>query len=179
MLAKNLSLISEFDQYSKYQWTSGSLNNLGESITFKDVSGNTIDYVSYSSISPWPVEVSGQDYYLKLIASHLDNTLPESWEAKSLMITGSKMISSKHVDKTEDVALKSIKIYPNPVKDVLFIELNEQAVITIYNISGQKIQTMSLNEGHHSLNVSQWSKGTYLIRVSGQKETTTYKIIKE
>lgn len=179
MLAKNLSLISGFDQYTKYQWISGSLNNSGEPMTFKDASGNIIDDVSYSSISPWPIEANGQGYYLKLISSDMDNALPESWEAKSLTVSSAKMISSKDVDKTEDRTLKSMKIYPNPVKEVLFIDLNEKSVITVYNISGQLIETKSLNEGSNRLNVSYWNKGTYLLRISGLKETKNYKVIKE
>ncbi|RZK64107.1 MAG: lamin tail domain-containing protein, partial [Pedobacter sp.] len=109
MLAKNLSLISGFVQYSKYQWTTGSLNNSGESTTFKDSLGNTIDNVTYGSVSPWPIEANGQGYYLKLIAPDLDNTLPASWESVSLIATSAKMSSSKSIDKTEGTTLKSIK----------------------------------------------------------------------
>lgn len=178
MLAKNLSLISGFDQYAKYQWTSGSLNNSGESMTFKDSSGNIVDYVSYMNVSPWPVEANGQEYYLKLMASDLDNTLPENWEAQSLTFSKAKMSSSKAAEEG-NITLKSVKIYPNPVKDVLFISLNEKAVITVYTAGGQLIETKSLNEGDRSLNVSSWSKGIYLIHVSGQKETKTYKVMKE
>ncbi|MBB6369050.1 lamin tail domain-containing protein [Chryseobacterium shigense] len=179
MLAKNLSLISGFDQYAKYQWTSGSLSNSGEPMTFKDVSGNTIDYVSYSSAAPWPAEANGQGYYLKLIAPDLDNTLPGSWESKSLTSSNAKKGSSKPVDKTEAVTLASIRVYPNPVKDVLHIDLKEKSVITIYNTGGQMIETKSLNEGNNTLHVSYWNKGIYLISISGQKETKTYKVIKE
>lgn len=179
MLAKNLLLVSEFNQYTQYQWASGSLNNSGEPMTFKDISGNTIDYVSYNSLSPWPAEANGQGYYLKLISSDLDNTLPESWEAASITPSMAKMSSSKSADKTREVALKSIKVYPNPVKDTLHIDLKEKSSITVYNIGGQLIETKSLNEGNNTLNVSDWNKGVYLINISGSKETKTYKVIKE
>ncbi|PQA96891.1 hypothetical protein B0A69_02155 [Chryseobacterium shigense] len=179
MLAKNLSLISGFDEYTKYQWTSGSLNNSGEAMTFKDSAGSTIDQVSYTNVSPWPVEANGQGYYLKLKASDLDNALPESWEAKSLTFSQAKMISSKAAEKEGDIMVKSVKIYPNPVKDILFISLKEKSVIRVYTSGGQLIETKSLDEGEHSVNVSSWNRGTYLIRVSGQKEVKTYKIMKE
>lgn len=178
MLAKNLSLVSEFGQYTQYQWTSGSLNNSGEPMTFKDAVGSTIDYVSYSSILPWPIEANGEGYYLKLIASDLDNTLPESWEVKSLTLSNLKM-AAKRIDKIEDVHSESVKFYPNPVKDILFINLKEKSVITVHTISGQLIETQSLSEGNSTLNVSGWNKGVYLINVSGSKDAKTYKIIKE
>lgn len=179
LLAKKLSLITGFSDYTKYQWTSGSLANEGEPITFKDGSGNMVDYVSYLPGTPWPVEANGQGYYLKLISTDLDNTLPESWESKSLTSSNARMNFSKPVYKAEDVTLESTRVYPNPVKDVLFINLKEKSVITVYNTSGQLIETKSLNEGSNNMNVSYWNRGTYMIHISGQNGTSTYKVIKE
>lgn len=173
MLAKKLSLITGFDDYAKYQWTSGSLNNDGEPVTFKDASGNVIDQVSYLPALPWPVQANGQGYYLKLISTDLDNTLAGSWEATSLSPSTSRMTIS------ENTTLESIKVYPNPVKDNMFINLSGKSTVDVYNVNGQLTLTKSLSEGKNILNASDWKTGVYYIRISVGSGTKTFKVIKE
>jgi hypothetical protein len=183
MLAKDLTLISGFDQISKYQWTSGSLSNSGEPITFKDVAGNTMDYVYYGTNSPWPVQANGQGYYMKLISTNLDNSLPESWEAISLANPMFKSLAGKSMQqKSVDLSNNSInetKVYPNPMKENLFINLIEKSVVSIYNMAGQIVKVKTFDAGKNILNVSDLAKGGYLVKVQGEKQTRTYKVVKE
>lgn len=180
MLAKKLSLITEFNDYTKFQWTSGSLNNDGEPITFKDTSGNVVDYVSYLSTLPWSIQANGQGYYLKLISTDLDNTLAESWEATSLSPSAARMSISENTKSEKTLsAIEGIKVYPNPVKENLFINLLEKSIVAVYNISGQLVFTKSLSEGKNMINTSEWKTGMYYIRISGASGDKTFKVIKE
>lgn len=64
------------------EWTSGSINNTGETIFIHDTDGNLLDEVTYSSSAPWP-DANGTCFSLELSDPGLDNNLPESWCASS------------------------------------------------------------------------------------------------
>ncbi|MBB6371938.1 lamin tail domain-containing protein [Chryseobacterium shigense] len=185
MLVKDLALVTGFSQHNKFQWTSGSLSNSGEPITFKDKSGSTVDYVFFSGISPWPVEANGQGSYLKLISSDLNNELPASWEAKSISsdAASAKMAKPTGQRMRTDIDTvdnnRGIKIYPVPMKDILFVNLNEESVISIYNMTGQIVKTEKLDTGKNSIDVSGLSQGGYLIKIQGEKESKVFKVTKD
>ena len=62
-----------------YKWTSGSLNNSGETIELVDASSNFVDSVAYSSSSPWPDQSNGIGASLEFCNMSLDNNLVSSW----------------------------------------------------------------------------------------------------
>lgn len=62
-------------------WTSGVLDNAGESIRLVDAASNEMDEVSYLSGDPWPAEPDGTGPSLSLINPRWDNRLPENWYA--------------------------------------------------------------------------------------------------
>ncbi len=75
-----------------------------------------------------------------------------------------------------DLKKTKIKIYPNPAKDVLNIS-TEKAIITveIYDSLGRLIKT----ETGNNINVSQLSKGHYLIKIKTNGQELIEKFIKE
>lgn len=58
----------------------------------------------------------------------------------------------------------NINIYPNPVSDVLNIELSEKASFIIYNIIGVIVKESLLYEGRNEIPVSDLPAGTYFIK---------------
>ncbi|WP_312825021.1 T9SS type A sorting domain-containing protein [Epilithonimonas sp.] len=71
-----------------------------------------------------------------------------------------------------DVTKASIKLYPNPVKDILKINLSDNEninEINIYNVAGQKLKTISKQT---EINVESLSKGVYLIDIKTDKNKT-------
>ncbi len=75
--------------------------------------------------------------------------------------------------------LNSVRMYPNPVKDQLHVasEQNIDAV-DIYNTLGQLVRSHSCNGTDVDINVSNLSRGTYLIEVTNQKAKSILKLIK-
>lgn len=72
----------------------------------------------------------------------------------------------------------NMSISPNPVKDYLFINGNEQVIkATIYTINGCLVQT--LNTLDNKINVSNLSQGMYILMVQTDKGITQNKFIKE
>ncbi|MFD2540925.1 T9SS type A sorting domain-containing protein [Lacinutrix gracilariae] len=79
----------------------------------------------------------------------------------------------------DDISLNtnSVKLYPNPVSDRLFIKSTEQVEnISIYNINGQLIkQTIEATNG---IDVSVLPSGLYMIQITTSNNTINQKFIK-
>jgi len=62
-------------------FTSGTINNSGETIVLSDNSGTIVDTVAYASTGDWPSAANGAGSSLELISPDLDNALASSWQA--------------------------------------------------------------------------------------------------
>ncbi|MBX9734143.1 MAG: T9SS type A sorting domain-containing protein, partial [Chitinophagaceae bacterium] len=72
-----------------------------------------------------------------------------------------------------------IKVYPNPVKDLLSISFdNEITAVSVYNLLGQEVLTKYINANEANVDVSSLSSGTYLVKVTSNDLVKTLKIIK-
>ncbi len=70
----------------------------------------------------------------------------------------------------------SIQIYPNPVKEKFIINTNEKIeIVEIYSQTGQLLKTAKSKE----INISNFPKGNYILKVKTDKDNITQKIIKE
>ncbi|WP_343329203.1 T9SS type A sorting domain-containing protein [Polaribacter staleyi] len=77
----------------------------------------------------------------------------------------------------------NVDIYPNPVLDIFTISAPVSTFnqYEVYNINGQRIlsDSVSNNTGEVEVNLQQFSKGIYMIKLNGVQFSKTYKIIKE
>ena len=75
-------------------------------------------------------------------------------------------------------SLSELKIYPNPVSNGKFYitsDSDSEKNIIIYNTLGQEVlQTKSINQ---SINVANFSKGTYYVKITEAGKSTTKKLI--
>ncbi len=75
-----------------------------------------------------------------------------------------------------------IAVYPNPVSDVVNIELDENTGLETYSIyatNGKRIDTGVLKESMTAINVSFLDPGIYLLKIVMNKKALNFKIIKE
>ena len=80
----------------------------------------------------------------------------------------------------EDFAINELKVYPNPVLDVLNFSFDKEiTAVSIYNLIGQEVITKSLNSNQASIDVASLSAGTYLVKVISDNEVKTLKVIKK
>ena len=90
---------------------------------------------------------------------------------KNSLVTG--------VDQIEQVA---ISIYPNPVKNELFILLPEQgkAIISIYNMVGQQLYNNEYNDDTRlkTIDIGNLPQGMYMVRIEYNWQQITKKIVK-
>lgn len=74
---------------------------------------------------------------------------------------------------------QEIIFYPNPAKDYINFKLKEvKGSITLYSILGQEVLTKQINSKEFVLDISNLSKGTYLIKLSENGNLKTVKFIK-
>lgn len=70
-----------------------------------------------------------------------------------------------------------VKIFPNPAKENLSIELDVKEMaqyIKIFDINGKLIQEVNLNFNNVSINTSQYSAGAYLFDIYSKDDKTIY-----
>ena len=77
-----------------------------------------------------------------------------------------------------------IKIYPNPAKENLIIELTESNIsqnstISIYNIQGQLCRQIISNQPKTEVDINDLSTGLYVIKLNNEKESFVSKFVKE
>ena len=78
--------------------------------------------------------------------------------------------------------LIAIKLYPNPVKDLLTLEgltPNIKTNISIIGLQGSVLAKTTANNSTYSWNIKQLPAGTYYVRIEAGKNVTTLKFVKE
>ncbi|PLX08905.1 MAG: hypothetical protein C0596_03555 [Marinilabiliales bacterium] len=74
-----------------------------------------------------------------------------------------------------------MKVYPNPVKDILFINTNidepRNSYLYLRNISGQLIYEISdLKKGELFIDVSDFKPGLYFLQINNGQSSRTIKV---
>jgi hypothetical protein len=77
-----------------------------------------------------------------------------------------------------------IKIYPNPAKDNLIVELIRNIdlrnnTISFYNIAGQLIKQLSTKQAKTEIDIHDFPAGLYVVKVNNEKESFISKFVKE
>jgi ligand-binding sensor domain-containing protein len=81
-----------------------------------------------------------------------------------------------------EISEKEIKVYPNPVKDVLYIQTQtdfSKLLYEIRSIDGKLMYSSRQQNRFHEIDMNSFSKGTYLLRIVGNSNTRNLKIVKQ
>lgn len=85
-------------------------------------------------------------------------------------------LSAKTFDKLD------FKISPNPSSEVLNIVLPNQpqnVSVEVFDVLGKKVFSTTLSDSKQSIQVSEWTKGFYLVRIVSDNGTQTKRFIKQ
>ncbi len=86
-------------------------------------------------------------------------------------------------DPANQIFNSNLKTYPNPVEDLLSVDLLDvtgYGTISILSLDGKELQTQTTNGSSIiTINLSHLSQGIYLCRYSSAAEIKTVKIIKQ
>jgi Leucine-rich repeat (LRR) protein len=114
------------------------------------------------------------------IGNSVSNTASIYFDYLSPTITNIETTSFESLGN-QTIETSGIKIYPNPVKDILNIQTENSIfveAISIYNSLGQVIQTIT-NPNNLSINVATLRTGVYYLTVSSENRSSTIRFIKE
>ena len=79
----------------------------------------------------------------------------------------------------ENFVINELKIYPNPIIDVLNFSFEKEiTAVSIYNLLGQEVITKTVNSNETSINFAGLTAGTYLVKITSGNEIKTVKVIK-
>jgi guanyl-specific ribonuclease Sa len=81
---------------------------------------------------------------------------------------------------TDDLVIKNFEYYPNPVKNVLIIS-NTSIIdeVTFISIKGETLLAKKINGLRSEIDLSNFSKGVYFLKVKAEGTEKTVKLIKE
>lgn len=74
----------------------------------------------------------------------------------------------------EEAQILNVNVYPNPAKDMVFVEGEGIETVALYDMLGNCLRSMDYNLGKE-LNVSGLSRGTYILRLTTQDGRVGYK----
>ncbi|PKP27020.1 MAG: hypothetical protein CVU03_00275 [Bacteroidetes bacterium HGW-Bacteroidetes-2] len=81
---------------------------------------------------------------------------------------------------TQDNTINGLTYFPNPTTDVLHINaLQNIEDISIYNLLGQKLMQVKPQQEKVSLQISSLNTGMYIMKITSEGKTATYKINKK
>ena len=92
---------------------------------------------------------------------------------------------SSTVNQINQTQRSAIRVYPNPVSDVLTVEMAESlrgnGIIEIYSRDGRLIQTLRSTQVNATtqINVSSLSQGVYICRIRTGNQTSSIQFVKQ
>lgn len=144
------------------------LSNQDEDLVLADGFGNVIDDVHYYGTPPWP-DADGNGYYLALIDPDLDNSLPENWMASKETVVSEK----------EYISDSELSVFPNPVHDIMRIQSDSEIrSLSFFDIQGRLLRTIDSYGKTCEVNISHFSKGTYILEITSSEKIYTRLIVK-
>jgi len=81
---------------------------------------------------------------------------------------------------TPNFTANNFKYYPNPVTNVLNLSYNKNITgVQVYNLLGQQVLAKSINQNEAQLNLATLAVGTYLVKVTANDASTSFKVVKQ
>ena len=80
----------------------------------------------------------------------------------------------------KNVERANISIYPNPTTDFVTLEgFNNISKISVYDLSGRMLKTISTLNDNQVIDFRTYSKGIYMLKINSEEGITTFKLVKE
>ena len=148
-----------------------SINTSVINASVLDNSGNLIDSAvtnTGNSLSFVRTLTPG-DYFLKIVSTTPTNTNYQT--PYNFVISTTLGIANNDINK--------VTFYPNPVKDILYLDNSSASKAMIYSLLGQQLEVKDMQSSSSSIDMSKYAKGIYLITLENENQTQTIKVIKE
>ncbi|MBS1636458.1 MAG: T9SS type A sorting domain-containing protein [Bacteroidetes bacterium] len=70
-------------------------------------------------------------------------------------------------------------LYPNPASDAVFVNLREHAVLSVFSVHGELVESQVLQEGLHRIDISGLTEGIYFMHVQTKNKLYVTKCLKQ
>ncbi|MBR1513714.1 MAG: T9SS type A sorting domain-containing protein [Bacteroidales bacterium] len=98
------------------------------------------------------------------------DTNPDDNYYQGLTFDLTELFGYDGVEEQQVVNNTAMSIYPNPATDQLYVTLNQNTEIVIYNIMGQKVMSQEGRIGNNALNISSLNAGIYFVNAGTQSQ---------
>lgn len=79
-----------------------------------------------------------------------------------------------------DSDANSIKIFPNPTDGILNFFIEYEAEVSIYNLSGKKVNSFTvITKENNSVSLQSQSNGIYIVEINSNNQKSTQRIVKK
>ena len=156
------------NRVGSFSW---GIGNGGDEITLRDFWNDKVLSVDFDNEAPWPTAPDGNSQTLEKWdwATNLND--PESWhEGCPGGSPGRAFTYCVYTDIVEENAEKQISMYPNPASDMVWVELEQRSMLSVFNVTGQKLMEQELSAGKNSISTSHLSTGVYIVVISSQDQ---------
>lgn len=190
----------ENDPFNRIHWGEVPLNRLVESVTVTNgeelcydavqtvtvqdlvvQSGGTVHLVAGQSVLLLPGVIVEADGYLR---AWIDTDGMYCLNAKAIVAVADQPIPEIIFEEAKPLA-EGIRVFPNPTTGIFTLELPEneedsRANVEIYSMMGELVQqTILFGERSYQFNLSQHSRGIYIVRVLLGENLYMEKVIRQ
>ena len=124
---------------------------------------------SYNSLITDSPVIAGQTYYVRVAGYSATQ-----FGSFCLKVARNRLLSNQNFNNT------NLTHYPNPVKNILNLSYNQEiSNLEVYNMLGQKVSSTIIKANDAHIDMSNLSKGAYMVRVTSNDQVKTIKVIKE
>ncbi|MFY7815558.1 MAG: T9SS type A sorting domain-containing protein, partial [Chryseobacterium taeanense] len=137
---------------------------------------NTVDNVEQVVID---APVAGRSYRIEItnkgtLVNESGSATPQNY---SIMVTGQTTSSLATSDVVKD---SGIIVSPTLTKDfVKVLKAPKKSIFNVYDLSGKKLQSGTINSNEESIDLTSYTKGIYIIEVKTDRDIVSKKVIKE
>lgn len=112
----------------------------------------------------------GPTFYIAFVYNS-SNSVAAAWEVDDVRLMASTPVS------VAEQSAKSFRVTPNPANDAIHFDLNQQAQVNIFDLSGRMVSEARMSAGAATLDVAALENGIYFLSVTysdGQKEVARF-----
>ena len=102
--------------------------------------------------------IDNHSFYIAFIYTSSDGAA-SSWEIDYVVVTG------QHLTAVDENQATPVGLYPNPAREQVSFMLDDNAEVSIFDMTGRKVSTMAFEAGQAQLNVSELVDGMYFVNV--------------
>ncbi len=109
-------------------------------------------------------------FYIAFVYTSTDDAAA-AWEIDYVKVIGEGEVS------VSENALSTVSVYPNPAKDVVSFVLENDAQVSIFDMTGRVVSSMDMTAGQANLQIANFDNGVYFLNIryaDGKKEVARF-----